>query len=186
MSLAEIMALPVGQLARRDTARHALDLRVDGARRPAARPRCVGLRLQDRDHLAEDDPQGEGPHGPRLSGADHARARGYRDLRQPCAQGVPLGLRRGGREHSRKPEEFYTLVERCCPRASKAMLFSGSRGRAGTPGAAESTKFDAPQPEQKLQGNRTAFVITDEIGLPALFDALPEQRREQGRLILPA
>lgn len=88
------------------------------------------------------------------------------------------------RQHSRKPEEFYALVDRCCPRLTKADIFS----RQSRPGwdnwGRERTKFDVPA--EKITGRRPTTIITDEIVDTALFGALPEQRREQGRLILPA
>ncbi len=95
------------------------------------------------------------------------------------------------RAHSRKPEEGYSEAQRLVPGAvNRADLFS----RQSRPGwqnwGHERRKFDDPAavtlPRREIVGTRVPELITEEINEPALFGALPEQRRQQGRDDLPA
>jgi N6-adenosine-specific RNA methylase IME4 len=50
------------------------------------------------------------------------------------------------REHSRKPDEFYALLERLTPRARRADLFSGGIERNGFAGWGERHAVRRVQP----------------------------------------
>lgn len=186
MSLAEIMALPVGQLARRDT---LVTLWTCEWMTPGDLQRVLdawGCVYKTAIIWRKTTRKGKVRMGPGYRARTMHERVVIATYGNPAHKAFPSVFDGVAREHSRKPEEFYSLMERCCPKASKAMLFSRQSRAGWDTWGHERTKFDAPQPEQKLQGTRASFVIPDEFGLPALFDALPEQRREQGRLIHPA
>lgn len=52
-------------------------------------------------------------------------------------------LKAANREHSRKPDEFYAMVERLCPAVRKIDLFSRESRKGWATWGAEKTKFDA-------------------------------------------
>lgn len=96
------------------------------------------------------------------------------------------------RSHSRKPDEAYREAERMVPGAvNRADLFSRQTRPGWSNWGREKSKFDTAgfdaAPRRLLVVSPTAATapITLE-GEQTLFGALPEQRREQGRLILPA
>lgn len=146
MPLREIMALPVGYLARGDC---LLLLWGCGWMPPADRQAVMeswGFTYKSELAWRKTTRRGKVRMGP-----------GYRvrTMHEPIYLGVmgnpqhkafPSFFDGVAREHSRKPEEFYDLVNRVSPNSVKLDLFSRQSRPGWSNWGKESTKFDAGTP----------------------------------------
>ncbi|MCA9674991.1 MAG: ParB N-terminal domain-containing protein [Myxococcales bacterium] len=66
------------------------------------------------------------------------------------AADVPTVFFAPRREHSRKPDEAYTLLERCCPAPARLELFAREARAGWTTSGAEGELFDAPATTRAL------------------------------------
>ncbi|BCH33231.1 DNA methyltransferase [Mesorhizobium sp. L-8-10] len=167
MPLEEIMALPVGHLASGDC---LLLLWGCGWMEPRLRQAVMeswGFAYKSEMAWRKTTRKGKVRMGP-----------GYRvrTMHEPIYLGVmgnpehkpfPSLFDGVARQHSRKPEEFYSLVDRCSPNSTKLDLFSRQKRRGWENWGREATKFDTgdpvsmrrdrPAPEQRAPEPMTLF-----------------------------
>lgn len=146
MSLADIMAMPVGYLARGDA---VLLLEGCGWMRPSEREGVMnawGFTYKSELAWRKTTRRGKVRMGT-----------GYRvrTMHEPIYLGVmgnpqhkafPSIFDGIARQHSRKPDELYALIDRCCPKANKLDLFSRQVRPGWSNWGREATKFDDGDP----------------------------------------
>lgn len=141
MPLGEIMALPVGQLAQRDC---LLLLWCCEWMPPAQRDAVLGVwgfTYKTTIIWQKLTVNGKQQMGPGYRARTMHEPCIIATLGRPKQKALPSLFSGEAREHSRKPEEFYRLVEKCSPGSTRADLFSRAPRRGWDGWGRESTKF---------------------------------------------
>lgn len=69
------------------------------------------------------------------------------------------------REHSRKPDEFFDIVERCCPALARLEMFARESRKGWVTSGAEGNQFDTPQTKlSSKDARRMAQAAIGELG----------------------